>query len=146
MQAKSLLSGYRVLDISTDKGAFCGKLLCDLGMEVIKVEPPGGDDLRREPPFAQGHASGETSLSFAYLHAGKRGITLDLTCPEGRDLFLDLLQRVDVVLESSGPNYLEKLNLSYPTLTERQPKLILVSLSGFGQSGPWRRSPECLRL
>ncbi len=140
----SLLSGYRVLDISTAMGAFCGKLLCDLGMEVIKVEPPVGDGLRSEPPFAHGHTDSEGSLRFAYLNAGKRGITLDLTHPAGRDLFLDLLERVDIVLESSGPDYLETLNLSYSILTERQPKLIVVSLSGFGQGGPHShfRSPD----
>jgi crotonobetainyl-CoA:carnitine CoA-transferase CaiB-like acyl-CoA transferase len=64
------------------------------------VEPPGGDSLRAEPPFAEGHTHHERSLRFAYLNAGKRGITLDITKPEGRSLFLDLVGRADVVVES----------------------------------------------
>ncbi|MGH7771391.1 MAG: CaiB/BaiF CoA transferase family protein [Candidatus Binatia bacterium] len=134
----SLLSAFRVLDLSSAMGAFCGKLLSDFGMEVIKVEPPGGDPLRAEPPFARGHADREGSLRFAYLNSGKRGVTLDLTKPEGRALFIDLVQRADVVLESYEPGFLEKANLGYEVLKERRPKLILVSISGFGQTGPYR--------
>ncbi len=133
----SLLPGYRVLDISTSAGAFCGKLLRDLGMEVIKVEPPGGDPLRSEPPFANGHAHREGSLRFAYLNAGKRSITLDLSRAAGRSIFLDLAERSDVVLESYKPGALGELNLGYDVLLERKPRLILVSLTGFGQSGPY---------
>lgn len=134
---ETLLSGYRVLDLSTEMGAFCGKLFGDLGMDVIKVEPPCGDPLRREPPFAVGHSDIEGSLRFAYLNAGKRGITLDLTKPAGRSAFLDLVERSDIVLESCGPGYLETLGLGYGTLAGRQKKLIVISLSGFGQSGPY---------
>lgn len=137
----SLLSGYRVLDLSSSMGAFCGKLLRDLGMDVIKVEPPDGDPLRTEPPFASENADRESSLRFAYLNAGKRGITLNLTRPEGRALFLDLLGRADVVLESYEPGHLGKLNLTYDLLREYQPKLILISISGFGQTGPYRDYP-----
>ncbi len=134
----SLLSGYRVLDLSTAMGSFCGKLLRDFGMDVVKVEPPSGDSLRTEPPFAAGHADREGSLQFAYMNAGKRSITLDLTRPAGRSLILDLVQRSDVVLESHEPGALDRLGLGYDVLVERQPRLILVSLSGFGQSGPYR--------
>ncbi len=133
-----LLSGLRVLDISNAMGAFCGKLLCDLGMDVIKVEPPSGDPLRSEPPFASGHAHREGSLRFAYLNAGKRGITLDLTRAAGRELFLNLVERSDVVLESLEPGYLDRVNLGYDVLAKRQPKIVLASLTGFGQSGPYR--------
>ncbi len=133
----SLLSGYRVLDISSSAGAFCGKLLRDLGMDVIKVEPPGGDPLRSEPPFATGHAHREGSLRFAYLSAGKRSLTLDLSQEAGRSIFLDLAQRSDVVLENYKPGTLDQLNLGYHVLLKRQPKLILASLTGFGQSGPY---------
>ncbi len=135
--SSSLLSGYRVLDIATAKGAFCGKLLRDLGTEVIKVEPPGGDPLRSEPPFAKGHTHREGSLRFAYLNAGKRSITLDLSRPAGRSIFLDLAKRSDVIVESYKPGALEELNLGYGVLREHQPKLILVSLTGFGQTGPY---------
>lgn len=133
-----LLSGYRVLDLGSSMSAFCGKLLSDLGMDVIKVEPPGGDPLRAEPPLASGHADREGSLRFAYLNSGKRGITLDITKPEGHSLFLNLVERADVVLESYEPGYLDNLSLGYEVLKERQPKLLMVSISGFGQSGPYR--------
>lgn len=133
----NLLSGLKALDLSSSMGAFCGKLLRDLGMEVVKVEPPEGDQLRTEPPFA-GKVSRETSLRFAYLNGGKKGVTLDLTKPTGRNLFLDLVQTADVVLETFQPGTLERLQLSYDALKERQPKLILASLSGFGQSGPYK--------
>jgi crotonobetainyl-CoA:carnitine CoA-transferase CaiB-like acyl-CoA transferase len=135
--ASQLLTGYRVLDLSSSMGAFCGKLLCDLGMDVIKVEPPGGDAGRSEPPFAKGHASPEGSLRFAYLNAGKRGITLDITKEAGRKILLDLVARSDIVLETFAPGYLSAQHLGYETFIERQQKLILVSLTGFGQDGPY---------
>jgi len=118
-------------------GAFCGKLLHDLGMDVIKVEPPGGDSARSEPPFAKGHGSPESSLRFAYLNAGKRSITLDIAKPSGRKLLLDLVARSDVVLETFEPGYLAAHDLDYEKLLTAQSKLILVSLTGFGQDGPY---------
>ncbi len=132
----SLLPGFRVLDLTSSMGAFCGKLLRDLGMDVIKVEPPGGDPGRLEPPYAKGNEHREGSLRFAYLNAGKRSITLDITNGSGRRLLLDLVQRSDIVLETFEPGYLSTHNLSYDVLLERNPKLILVSLTGFGQDGP----------
>jgi crotonobetainyl-CoA:carnitine CoA-transferase CaiB-like acyl-CoA transferase len=134
-----LLPGFRVLDLSSSMGAFCGKLLRDLGMDVIKVEPPGGDSLRAEPPFAQGKLHREGSLRFAYLNAGKRGITLDITKESGRTLLLELVARSDVVLESFEPGYLDAHQLGYDVLLERKPKLILAAISGFGQDGPYAR-------
>jgi len=133
----SLLSGYRVLDLSSSMGAFCGKMLRDLGMDVIKLEPPGGDPARREPPFAKDRENGEGSLRFAYLNAGKRSVTLDITQELGRKAFLELIGRSDVVLESFEPGYLAAHNLGYHDLIEKQKKLILVSVSGFGQDGPY---------
>src|ERR1043166_1775938 len=137
--AISLLSGYRVLDLSSSMGSFCGKLLRDLGMDVIKVEPPAGDPARSEPPFANGHAGPEASLRFAYLNAGKRSITLDITKPNGRKHLLDLVARSDIVLETFEPGYLAAHNLEYEKLLATQTKLILVSLTGFGQDGPYAK-------
>ena len=133
----SLLPGFRVLDLSSSMGAFCGKLLRDLGMDVIKVEPPGGDSLRAEPPFAQGKLHREGSLRFAYLKAGKRSIILDITKESGRTLLLELVARSDVVLVSFEPGYLDAHQLDYDILLERQRKLILAAISGFGQDGPY---------
>jgi crotonobetainyl-CoA:carnitine CoA-transferase CaiB-like acyl-CoA transferase len=135
--ATSLLSGYRVLDLSSSMGAFCGKLLRDLGMDVIKVEPPAGDTARSEPPFAKGHQHREGSLRFAYLNAGKRSVTLDISKKSGRKLLLDLVARADVVLETFEPGYLAAQDLGYDALVEKQNKLILLSLTGFGQDGPY---------
>lgn len=118
-------------------GAFCGKLLRDLGMEVIKVEPTEGDATRREPPFAKGQPHHEGSLRFAYLNAGKRSITLNINNDKGRKILLDLVARSDVVLEDFEPGHLAVRNLGYDVLLERQKKLILVSLTGFGQEGPY---------
>jgi crotonobetainyl-CoA:carnitine CoA-transferase CaiB-like acyl-CoA transferase len=118
-------------------GAFCGKLLRDLGMDVIKVEPREGDATRREAPFAKGDTDREGSLRFAYLNAGKRSITLDIAAENSRKLLLDLVARSDIVLEDFTPGYLSTRNLGYEVLLERQNKLILVSLSGFGQDGPY---------
>ncbi len=133
----SLLSGYRALDLSSSMGAFCGKMLRDLGMDVIKVEPPGGDGSRWEPPFAKGQQDREGSLRFAYLNAGKRSVTLDISKDLGRKILLDLVARSDIVLESFEPGFLEAHDLGYQHLIEKQNKLILVSVSGFGQEGPY---------
>ena len=136
-KATSLLPGYRVLDLSSSMGSFCGKVLHDLGMDVIKIEPPGGDAGRLEPPFAKGHAHREGSLRFAYLNAGKKSITLDITKERGRKIFLDLVAKSDIVLETFEPGYLTVHNLGCEQLLERQSQLILVSLTGFGQDGPY---------
>jgi len=133
----SLLPGYRVLDLTSSIGALCGKLLRDLGMDVIKVESPGGDPMRGEPPFAKGRSHLEASLRFAYLNAGKRGISLDLERGAAREVLLDLVERADVVVEDFAPGDLTRLGLGYEALLERQQKLILVSISGFGQDGPY---------
>jgi crotonobetainyl-CoA:carnitine CoA-transferase CaiB-like acyl-CoA transferase len=131
------LLGYRVLDLTSSMGSFCGKVLRDLGMEVIKIEPPGAGDGRLEPPFAKGHAHREGSLRFAYLNAGKKSVTLDIAKESGRKIFLDLVAKSDIVLETFEPGALVALGLGYAQLLEKQSKLILVSLTGFGQDGPY---------
>ena len=136
-ESAALLPGYRVLDLTSSMGALCGKLLGDLGMDVVKVEPPGGDPTRSEPPFAKGHADREGSLRFAYLNAGKRSITLDIIKARGKELLLDLVAGSDIVLETFEPGYLAVHDLGYSDLLEKQKKLILVSLTGFGQEGPY---------
>src|ERR1700752_790086 len=135
--AISLLPGYRVLDLSSSMGSFCGKVLRDLGMEVIKIETPGGDAVRLEPPFAKGHAHREGSLRFNYLNAGKKSITLDITKASGRKILLDLVAKSDIVLETFAPGFLAAHDLDYALLVQRQSKLILISLTGFGQDGPY---------
>ncbi|HLH21210.1 MAG TPA: CoA transferase [Chloroflexota bacterium] len=133
-----LLDGYTALDLTGLRGQLCGKLLRDLGMTVIKVEPPGGDPVRRLGPFAHDTPSLEGSLRFAWLNGGKQSLTLDLTQPAGRDLLLRLVEQADALLESSDPGALDALGLGANVLRARNPRLVVTSLSAFGQDGPHR--------
>src|ERR1700756_2056930 len=92
------LTGIRVLDLTGEPGFFAGKLLGDLGADVVKIEPPAGDPARRRPPFWDGVPDAERSLLWLALNTSKRGLTLDLVRPRGREIFLDLVARADVVL------------------------------------------------
>ena len=120
-------------------GAFCAKLLADQGANTIKVEPPGwGDPARREPPFINGVSDPEASSIFLAFNTNKRGITLDIEQPQGRELLLRLVSNADVLIESYPPNHLEGLGLGYEVLRETNPGLILASITYFGQTGPYR--------
>jgi crotonobetainyl-CoA:carnitine CoA-transferase CaiB-like acyl-CoA transferase len=117
---------------------FCAKLLAALGAQVIKVEPEQGDAARRLGPFPGDVPHPERSGLFLYLNTGKQGVTLDLETAGGKDLFLRLAAWADVVVENSGPQVLSALDLSYGTLRQVNPRLILTSITPFGQSGPYR--------
>ncbi|MBI4337478.1 MAG: CoA transferase [Chloroflexi bacterium] len=117
---------------------FGTKLLADLGADVIKVEPPGGDPCRRRPPFNQGVPAPEHSLYFTHYNANKRSITLDLATPDGSELFLRLVKTADAVLETYPPGYLESLGLGYARLREVNPGIVMTSVTPFGQTGPYR--------
>jgi crotonobetainyl-CoA:carnitine CoA-transferase CaiB-like acyl-CoA transferase len=136
--AGSALAGRRVLEIADDRGSYCGKLLADLGAEVIKVEQPGGDPMRWLPPFRGGVPDPEGSLFFLYTNAGKRGVELDLERAEGREHFLRLAQDADAVIETLDPGELERRGLGWDVLQARNPGLVLTSITGFGQTGPHR--------
>lgn len=136
--APRLLEGYRALDLSDLKGQLCGRLLGDLGMDVVKVEHPGGDPVRQLGPFADDEPQPERSLRFAFLNAGKRSLTLDVESAEGRNLFLQLADQVDVVIESFAPGKLDDLGIGASVLRDRNPRLVVTSVSGFGQTGPRR--------
>jgi crotonobetainyl-CoA:carnitine CoA-transferase CaiB-like acyl-CoA transferase len=132
------LVGVRVLDLAGPLGAYCGRLLADLGADVVRVEPPDGDPLRRCPPFAGDRPHPERSLPFLNFHANKRGIVLDLDQPDGRDTFLALTRVADVVVESFPPGTMARLGLGYDRLRATNPGLVLVSITPFGQTGPYR--------
>src|SRR5690349_7491620 len=102
-----LLSGCLALDLTDLKGQFAGKLLRDFGFEMIKIEPPGGDPVRRMGPFKDDTPHLEGSLRFAYLNAGKKSLTLDVGQPAGWELLLRLAAQADVLLESSPPGTLD---------------------------------------
>ena len=133
------LHGLRVLEICDEKGQFCGKLLADLGADVIKIEPPGGEPCRNFGPFLGDIPHRERSLSFWHYNTSKRGITLNLELAHGRDLLRRLAATADIVLESRPPGYLESLELDYARLSSDNPGLIMCSLTPYGQTGPWRR-------
>jgi crotonobetainyl-CoA:carnitine CoA-transferase CaiB-like acyl-CoA transferase len=128
-----MLSGYLALDLTDLKGQLCGKLLRDFGFDVIKIEPPGGDPVRRIGPFKDDAPQLEGSLRFAYLNSGKKSLTLDFARPEGWDVLLRLAEQADVLLESSLPG-----TLDLDALRQRNPKLLITSVTGFGQTGPHR--------
>ena len=130
------LAGYRVLDLTDDRGYLCGKILGDLGADVIKIEPPGGDPGRFIGPYYRGEINPERSLVWWAYNTSKRGITLDITTADGREKFLELVRKSDVVTESFPPGYLKNIGLTSEVLRETNPGIILVSISAFGQAGP----------
>jgi Predicted acyl-CoA transferases/carnitine dehydratase len=132
------LSGIRVLELGTlIAGPFCAKTLADFGAEVIKVEPPGeGDPLRRWRKMRNG-----VSLWWHVQSRNKKSITLDLRQPEGQDIVRRLARECHVVIENFRPGALEKWNLGWEVLSRENPKLVLVRISGYGQTGPYRERP-----
>jgi len=132
------LSVYRVLDLADSKGAYCTKLLADLGADVIKIEPPQGDPTRSIPPFVDDIPHLEKSLYFLYRHANKRGITLDLETSEGKAIFKKLVKTADVLVETYPLGYMASLSLDYPVLKEINLGLIMASITEFGQTGPYK--------
>lgn len=134
------LDGYRILDLTSEPGFLAGKLLAEIGADVIKVEPPSGDPARRRGPFVGGTPDRERSILWLALNSSKRGITLDLGHARGRDIFLTLCRHADAVIESAGPADRRSLgarDLGYETLCLANPKLVVCSISPFGQSGPY---------
>ena len=132
MSTRRALEGIRVLDVTqVMAGPFCAMQLCDMGADVIKVEPPGGDSTRR---MAGG--SGTDSPGFNALNRGKRGIVLDLTTASGQRAFRRLLERADIVIENYRPGVMRRFGLDYAALAAEHPALIYASISGCGQTGP----------
>jgi crotonobetainyl-CoA:carnitine CoA-transferase CaiB-like acyl-CoA transferase len=132
------LVGYRVLDLAGPPGLHCTKLLADMGADVIKVEPPSGEESRRIPPFKDDIPHPETSLYFLHFNTNKRGITLDVETTDGRAILLELVRQADVVIETYSPERADKVGLSYAQLSAINPRLIVASITPFGRSGPWR--------
>ena len=133
-----MLSCYRVLDLTNEKGFLCGKALGDLGANVIKIEKPGGDPSRNIGPFYHDIPDPEKSLYWFALNANKKGITLDIETADGREIFKVLVKKADVVIESFAPGYMDRLGLGYPVLSQINPEIIMTSISGFGQEGPYK--------
>ena len=128
------LEGIGVLDLTRLlPGAFCSLLLADMGADVVKVEQPAtGDYMRWYPPLRDGQ-----SVLFNALNRNKRSLTLDLKSEAGRDLFLALVERADVVVEGNRPGVMDRLGLGWPVLHGRNPRLVMAAITGYGQDGPW---------
>lgn len=133
------LDDVTVLDLSHAlAGPFCSTMLADFGARVIKIEPPGSGDIARS--WGTPLPGGETEY-FVALHRNKKGIVLDLKTAEGKQLFLDMVKKADVVLENFRVGALERLGLGYEVGRKHNPRIIYCSVSGFGQSGPYRERP-----
>ena len=132
------LAGLRILDLTDLKGAMCAKLFGDMGADVIKIEPPEGDAMRRIGPFLDGKPHPERSLLFWFYNTSKRGITLDPNQPAGQELVKQLAAKADVLVESAAPGTLARIGLGYDELKRLNPNLVLTSITPFGQTGPYR--------
>jgi crotonobetainyl-CoA:carnitine CoA-transferase CaiB-like acyl-CoA transferase len=131
-----MLSPYRVLDLTDERGPLAAQLLGDLGADVVKVEPPGGGSARHIGPFAADMREPNRSLYFWAYNRNKRGVTLDLESDEGRAILRRLAARADFLVESFAPGHLAARGLGFADLAALNPRLIYLSLSAFGQTGP----------
>jgi crotonobetainyl-CoA:carnitine CoA-transferase CaiB-like acyl-CoA transferase len=129
---RTALEGIRVLDVTqVMAGPFCAMQLCDMGADVIKVEPPGGDSTRR-----MAGAAGRDSTGFNAVNRGKRGIVLDLGTPRGQHVMRRLVTTTDILIENYRPGVMRRFGLDYATLAQDHSALIYASISGYGQTGP----------
>ena len=134
--ASELLKGFRMLDLTDEKGAMCGKVFADLGAEVIKVEPPGGCSTRRIPPFLEDEVGPDRGLYFIAYQAGKKSVTANLDNADGRALVVELAKKCDFMVESFQLGYLDSIGLGYEALAKLNPRLIYTSITPFGDKGP----------
>lgn len=133
-----MLGAYRVLDLTEGTGFLCGKLLGDMGADVVKVERPDGDPGRNIGPFRDAIPNPENSLYWLAFNANKRGVTLNIDKAEGQDLLKRLVREFDIVIESFSPGYLEEIGLGYKSLNRINPSIIMASITPFGKRGPYR--------
>ena len=143
-KTEGMLSSYRVLDLTNERGLLCAKILGDLGADVIKVEKPGGDPARNMGPFFHDIPHREKSLYWLAFNTSKRGITLDIETADGQEIFKRLIRGADIVIESFDPGYMGKIGLGYSILSQLNPRIIMTSITGFGQGGPYKdfKAPE----
>ncbi|MFH0880830.1 MAG: CoA transferase [Lentisphaerota bacterium] len=132
-----LFEGYRVLDLSDEKGVLCGKLFADCGADVIKLEPPGGDPMRSRGPFYKDIPDANKSLYWFTFNTNKRGITIDITKKDGQELFRRLVKTAHFIIECFPPGYMNSLGLGYAELEKINPAVIMTSITHFGQDGPY---------
>lgn len=139
--ANGPLHNIRILDLATPRAELAGRLLADLGADVLKIEPPGGAAARRLPPFDERPGHEGESLYWAAVGLGKRSLALDITKKAGRTQLLELAAEADVLVESFDPGYMSSIGLGYDDLSALNPSLIYASVTPFGQSGPLANAP-----
>jgi len=137
-RTEGMLCPYRVLDLTDEKGLYCGQLLGSLGADVIKIEKPGGDPVRNIGPFFHDIPDPEKSLPWLAFNTNKRGITLDIETADGKRIFKELVKTADVVVESYPPGYMDELGFSCSEMEKINPGIIITSITPFGQDGPYR--------
>jgi crotonobetainyl-CoA:carnitine CoA-transferase CaiB-like acyl-CoA transferase len=130
------LDGVRVVEFTDEIGAYCGKLLADLGADVIKVEPPGGGVMRHTPPYFRDRVGVDTGIKFWFQNTSKRSVVLDLDDPADRDTARTLALLANVIVEDCPAGYLADRGLGYSELSADKPSLVYTSVSGFGRTGP----------
>ncbi len=140
----SPLENLRVLNLCRDRGLYAGKVLADLGADVLKIEEPRGDEARRRGPFKDDIPGQDVSLYFLYYCTNQRGITLNLESRSGQDIFKQLVKRTDVLVEDFQPDARKSLGIDYPGLCAINPRIIVTSITAFGQDGPYSeyKSPD----
>lgn len=130
------LGDLRVLEVTDESGQLCGKLLADMGADVIKVEPPGGSAERAVGPFYKDEVHSDRSLFFWHYNTSKRGITLNLDSSEGQQIFHALAKTADIVIESNSPGYMACRGLGYDEIKNINPRIVYCSITPYGQDGP----------
>jgi benzylsuccinate CoA-transferase BbsE subunit len=133
-----VLSGCRALDLTDENGFLCGKILADLGADVIKIEKPEGDPSRRIGPFWSDIPHPEKSLYWFAYNSNKRGITLNIETTDGRKIFRELVKTADFIIESFPPGFMDNLDMGYVALDSIKKGIILTSITPFGQAGPYK--------
>lgn len=142
------LSGIKVLDLTEEMGLYAGKILADFGADVTLIEKPGGSKARQTSPYKDDVPGVENSLHFLYFNTNKRGITLALDMPAGRDIFKKLVKNADVVIEDGEVGRMQSIGLGYPVLRKMNGGIIVASVTGFGQTGPYRnyKAPDIVNF
>ncbi len=132
------LDGLRVLDLTDYRGQLCARLMADMGADVVKIEPPGGDLARQIGPFVDDIPHRDRSLFFWFYNLNKRSLTLDLSTPRGVEILRGLARSADIVIESFKPGRMREMGVGWEELHRINPALILLSIASFGQTGPYR--------
>ena len=138
IQNDSALGDLRVIDLTSEHGAYCGKLLAELGADVVKVEPLDGDPARQIAPFLGDEPGSENSLFFLFMNTGKRSIALDASAPAGKDILHGLIDTADLLVEDLDGEHVRALGLEYETLSGRNAGIVVTSITPFGRTGPYR--------